>query len=359
MLRRKPHTLLVCLLFLITVFAADALGYSIKQASAVNCPEDYFAPTMPRYKAITKVKPHPILKVRPFGEAWSGTTSGKLGRALCCLPRPKTKGWELSAEVIFARTKGKIRYNRGQYWGGYYGNASPDLDLNSNLGIPDHNAVASMTVAYRFRPHWSVRYSLMPMEVTGTGGNMLNQAYYSQGLNVKWQRLYHRVGLLYDPVRTYRARISLFGDYVRVDEKISGIWGTCVTCPGGGGDTYDHALNMAMAGLEFERCLKAGRWGNYLSCDCKAGIAFLDKAFGSDITAGLKCTIPMGKGRWGYIGGGYRFITFKKGYSEVEQIDTAIEGGFLKMGITLVKKATIIRGLRNGRSSRGGEQPGS
>jgi hypothetical protein len=42
----------------------------------------------------------------------------------------------------------------------------------------------------------------------------------------------------------------------------------------------------------------------------------------------------MGKGRWGYVGGGYRFVTFKKGYSDVEQIDTAIEGGFLKMGIT-------------------------
>lgn len=333
MLIRKPHTLSVCLLFLITVFAADALGYSIKQASAVNCPEDLFAPAIPHYKAISKVKPRPIMKVRPLRGEWMRTSSARLGRVPCCLPKPKTRGWEMSGEVIFARTKGKIRFNRGQYWGGWYGNRSPDLDLNSNLGLPDHNPVASMAVAYRFRPNWSVRYSLMPMELTGSGGELLNQAYYGQGLGVKWQRLYHRVGLAYDPVRTYRARISIFGDYVRVDEKISGIRGACATCPIGAGDTYDHSLNMGMAGLEFERCLKATRWGKYLSCECRAGIAFLDKAFGSDIATGLKCTIPMGKGRWGYVGGGYRFVTFKKGYSDVEQIDTAIEGGYLKMGI--------------------------
>jgi len=40
---------------------------------------------------------------------------------------------------------------------------------------------------------------------------------------------------------------------------------------GYGGDAFDHSLNMGMAGLEFERCLKTGRYCNTLSLECKAG----------------------------------------------------------------------------------------
>ncbi len=36
---------------------------------------------------------------------------------------------------------------------------------------------------------------------------------------------------------------------------------------------------------------------NTLSLECRAGVAFLDEAFGSDIMTGLKCTIPVGNGR--------------------------------------------------------------
>jgi hypothetical protein len=87
-----------------------------------------------------------------------------------------------------------------------------------------------------------------------------------------------------------------------------------------------------MAGIEFERCLKTSRFANTLSMECKAGAAFLDDAVGADLSTGLKYTISMGNGRWGYLGGGYRFVNFKKGYSDFKQIDTTIEGGYLKLG---------------------------
>jgi hypothetical protein len=171
----------------------------------------------------------------------------------------------------------------------------------------------------------------MPWELNGSGGSGQYYWYgYGQGTQVKWQRLYHRGGLVYDPILTYRARVSVFADYVRLDEKIS-LGGTAWAYTGAGA-TFDHQLNMGMAGLEFERCLRTARFCDTLSLECRAGVAFLDEAFGSDIMTGLKYSIPMGNGRWGYLGGGYRYVTFKKGYNDFKQIDTALEGGYLKMG---------------------------
>jgi len=50
------------------------------------------------------------------------------------------------------------------------------------LGIPDHGAVGSFSLGYRFRPNWAIRYSIMPMELNGSGGTGQNYWYgYGQG----------------------------------------------------------------------------------------------------------------------------------------------------------------------------------
>jgi hypothetical protein len=132
--------------------------------------------------------------------------------------------------------------------------------------------------------------------------------------------------MVYEPVRTYTSRISVFGDYVRIDDKLTLINPNCC------GDTMDTDLNMGMAGIEFEKCLKTGRLCNTLSLECMAGVAFGDEAFGSDVMTGVKYSIPMNNGRWGYVKGGYRFSTYKKKFSDVRMIDTAMEGAVLQMG---------------------------
>jgi hypothetical protein len=226
--------------------------------------------------------------------------------------------------------KGTVRYVRGNL--GYTYQYAQDVDLNNDLGVPEHGVVPEFSATYRFKPNWSLRYSIMPMSMENThnpnrsfvfGSNQFNTF---QNSKVKWERLVQHAGIVYDPVKTYRSRISIFTDYVRVDDKLSFI------NPGCCGDTWDESMNMAMAGLEFEKCLRTGRQCNTLSLVCKAGVGFLDEAFASDVTTGLKYSIPLNNGRWGYIKGAYRFATFKKGYSDVKSLDTAMEGASIQMG---------------------------
>ncbi len=330
MLRTKLYTLLVCLsLSAIVLFATSAPAYSIRQAAA-GSPEDIAAAPAPDRKDRETAKPNKIQKVRPVYKVRPQflALSPQLGE--CCLPVPRAKGWELEAQVIFARIKGKVRMTNSIWgttwaWGGV-----PDQDLNGDWGIPDHSAVGSFSLGYRFRPKWSLRYSIMPMELNGSGGNLQNFGFgFNQGGQAKWQRLYQRIDLVYDPIFTRRSRVGVFAGYTRLDEKLSFSgtnWSAWNTAP-----TFDQQLNMGMAGMEFERCLKTTRFRNTLSLECRAGLAFLDEAFGSDLMTGLRYTIPLGNGRWGYLGGGYRYVSFKKGYNDFKQIDTSLEGGYLKM----------------------------
>ena len=102
---------------------------------------------------------------------------------------------------------------------------------------------------------------------------------------------------------------------------------------GMGGDVMDNDLNMAMAGVEFEKCLKATHTKATLSLECKASTAFLDDAVGGEAETGLKYSIPMNSRRWGFVKGGYRYLTYKRKSSDARMFDIAMEGGFLQMGL--------------------------
>lgn len=327
---RKRYTILVCLVFLVMSAAAGtADAYSVVQATAVSSPKGLIAPEPPEKPSMPKVKYKTIVKCKrvPIDPRY-GAVRGM--RSSAWLPPAAGKKWEFDAQVIFARTKGQLRNMVGNF--GSFGRDFQDVDMNSDLGLPDHHAVPDFTVSYRFRPNWAMRYSIMPIEISGSGSPgrtfTFGNANFTTGqnTNIKWQRTYQRVGLVYDPIQTYRARVRISGEYVRVDDTINVSQATTT------GSTMSNELNMGMAGIEFEKALRSTRLRNVLSLQCKAGVAFMDEAFGSDLSTGLKYSIPMGKQRSGYIEGGYRFVTFKKNYSDVRQIDTAIEGGYLQMG---------------------------
>ena len=329
--------------------SADAQPWSFRHAAFAQSQQDLHAAanTAPvkkiaqssvsnRPKRISKVKPYRrITKCAPQA-AYGGAFAGYGPVPGCVLPVPRPKGWELGAQLFFARIKGKVRFVRGMYGGygyGYLGGYGEDIDLNDDLKVPEHGVVPEFTAAYRFKPRWAMRYSIMPMvmEQSGTpnrqfvfGAHNYNT---SQTVKVKWERTLQRIGLMYDPVRTYRSRISVFTDYVRLDDTLHVIDPSCC------GERMDTDLNMAMAGLEFEKCLKTGRHFNTLSLVCKAGVAFGDDAVGSDIQTGLKYSIPLGCGRWGYVKGGYRFVTYKKKTSDARMMDTAMEGGNVQVGL--------------------------
>ncbi len=331
MLRAKTYMLLLCLCLLMMVFVPNAPAYSIRQAAGSS--EDFAAlaatdrqdPAAVKSDNIQKARP--IYKVRPqfiipMNPQWQA----------CYFPVQRANAWEMDAQVIFARIKGKVRFCASSFGGTWLGFpcGGPDQDLNADWGIPDHGAMGSFSLAYRFRPTWAIRYSIMPMELNGSGGNLQNFGFgFGQGGRVKWQRLHQSIALVYDPIVTYRSRVGVFAGYTRLDEKLS--FGGANWFAWGAGPTFDHQLNMGMAGMEFDRTLSVARFRDILSLECRGSVAFLDEAFGSDIMSGLKYTIPMGNGRSGSLGAGYRYVTFKKGYTDFKQIDTSLEGGYLKM----------------------------
>lgn len=347
MILRNLSIVLVCLMFTLITISADAQPWSIRPAAFVAGQQDLQAAAntaQPQKiaQSSSSAQPKRISKVRPYKKIakckpqamYRGAFAGYAPFPQCVLPVPRPKGWELGAQLFFARSKGKVRYVRGAFGGfGFLGGYGEDIDLNDDLKVPEHAVVPEFNAAYRFKPRWSMRYSIMPMvmEQSGTpnrqftfGGHNFNT---SQTVKTKWERTVQKVGLVYDPVKTYRSRISVFADYVRLDDKLSVLDPSCCT------ERMDTDLNMAMAGLEFEKCLKTGRFWNTLSLVCKAGVAFGDNALGSDIQTAVKYSIPLGCGRWGYVKGGYRFLTYKQKSSDARMMDTAMEGGTVQMGL--------------------------
>lgn len=327
----KPYNLLVCLVFIMTILKLDAFGLNFKEAAFVSKQPETIASQTPGTKEITKVKEKQIVKCRPSQqEGYAAARPLQLPVPECILPTARIRGWEVDVQGMFARTKGVVRFYGGTY--GYGTTYQANLDMNSDLGVPEHKWIGSLAAKYHFKPRWSLRYSVMPSTLDGTAAQNTNfnfgYTFMNYGLNtkVKWERLYQRMGLGYDPIATPSLRVSVFGDYVRINEKLSVVQIGCC------GSTFDNDLNMAMAGIELERCLKTTRLFNTLSLECKAGIAFGDDAVGSDLATGLKYSIPMNNGRWGFIKGGYRYLTYKKKYSDVKLMDTAMEGGFLEAG---------------------------
>lgn len=284
-------------------------------------------------KAVQKVKPEkPITKVKPpLVPAPEPQRMLPFAPTLgCMVPFRRPSGWEIEGQAIFARLKGKVRYLSSSY---YYAGQLERIDMNTDLGLPDHWVIPSFSVAYTIRPNWAFRYSIMPMSVEGS--KMVHRSFtfgtiifsYGDTARLKWDRLYHRVGLMYDPIRTPESRVTFFAEYVRIDDRLKLIQERCCET------TVSMEANMAMAGLEIERCLLAlGSRGSAVSISCQAGVSFVDDAFGTDIATGLRYNIPLLNGRSGYLEGGYRYVSHEKKYSDLKSVETFAEGGFVQIG---------------------------
>lgn len=356
MYRRNTTIVLVCL-GLFIAFSAAAQAYSIKQAVAKPDQQDLLAPQADvsesnpdtsidepirqvakakSKRVVRKVRYRRIMKVRPRAYSkWNSPYNynyNSSARAL--LPGNGSKRWEAGAEVMFARAKGTVTYITDRL-GGFAVNERPEVDLNDQLKVPEHPVIGTFWMSYRIHPRWALKYQITPFEINGDGnatnnfsfGTNTNNFGSGQEVSVKWARQYHRIGLAYDPIRTHKARITVLGEYVRLDDRLDLVQVGCCS------DRFDSDLNMGLFGLEFERALKTGRYSNTLSLECKAAVAFGDEAFGSDLSSGLAYRISLNSGRWGYVKGGYRYITYKKNFSDYKKWDTALEGGFLQMGL--------------------------
>jgi hypothetical protein len=291
--------------------------------NAWDCPYPYYVP-----KGVTKVSAADC--VGPYGS--SGAFSG------CYLPMANVGQWEMSAGVIFARLRGKIAWPRYPMWGYGYGYGyNAETDFTDGLQLPAHQAVPTWTVKYQFRPNWAVRYTGLGFEANGGGqptgyvsfGPWQQYYYgsYGQGITSKYQHGYHRVGLLYDALKSCKATVKVFADWVHVEDRIE--VSTCISC--NQNSVFSKTTDAAATGIEFQKCLKTANNGGTLSCDWKAGAIFLDNVEGWDVQAGAQYAIPLNCGRSGYVKGGYRLVELKKGQNDYLLAD-AVQGGFMEFG---------------------------
>jgi len=359
MLRRTPSTLLVCLVFCLSTFlinnaaAADpeeALEILLKpnDASSTSVPQRVKAkpratyrpkryarrvtapfPAPPLLRRITKVKVPPRLCGWAF---WPPP---------CILPQPRTKQWDMSLQVIFARVRGNIAYPRyDQFNTGGWGGEENKVDLNDDLGVPGHDVLVEFTAHYQFRPNWGLRYSILPFELNGggwpsrqfsfgrstSGQGWINE---NEAIQTKWEHQYHRFGLVYDAVKSCSSVVRVFADWVHTDDKIQLGCTYCGTYQDQ--NIFSQGGDSAMAGLEFERCIQTAINGGTLSYDIKGGVIFLDDVEGWDVETGLRYSIRLGCGRTGYFRGGYRFIQLSKSQPDL-LFSPTVEGGFLEFG---------------------------
>jgi hypothetical protein len=347
MLRNKPSTPLVCLVVLvITTLSATAMAAETPDESLdilINAQKSTPAPETYRAKPKFSITPagqgpraprtysrsynRPIVKVKrplycpptPYGIP-------------CILPAPRYRQWEMSMQVLFARTRGSVEWPRrgNNYWAW---NQYSEADFNGNLKLPEHEALAIFSAKYQFRSNWGLRYVLMSEELSA-GGNSDTQFWFgnrqfnqNEIINSKWEHVYQRLELVYDAFRSCSGALSVFAGWTHTDDKINV---NCQYC-GNYSSTMSVHSDLAIMGLEFQKCLKTAPNGGTFSSHCKVGFLFLDNSEGWDIEAALKYSIPVNCGRWGFLKTGYRFIDIKRSETRFV-LDHAVEGGFLEFG---------------------------
>jgi len=271
----------------------------------------------------------PITKCKPATapQVCLSTPPPKSG---CTLPARRCGQWEAAVQVLFARVKGTTRWV-----GPWTGLPASDIDYNDDLGVSAHQVFLEYSARYQFRPTWGVFYSAMPIHLEGS--KILERTLYfgpytlpiGASTHTTWDFFYQKVGILYQPILTCNASVSLFGGWVFNDQKVKI---DSPTVCGGGCSAVSRTRNMVTTGMDMQKCLKTNCNGSTLSCDNKVWLSFLDDTFIVDVEAGVRYSVPMGPGRWGYGKVGYRYLSFQESRNDV-RMDTVLEGGFAEAGI--------------------------
>jgi hypothetical protein len=286
------------------------------------------------YKGIAKTKPSTagVLKVRPSGlsSRFRGLSSFNPANwgLNCYLPAPAKGQFLLGPELFFSRFKGEAR--RGLVLTGL---DSTTVDFDDNLGFSGSgNTLWSIKALYQFRPRLAVTYSFMPISLEATGTSLSGFQFGGQAftagasLHSKFDRYEHRAGLVFNVSRRSNAVTSLFAQWLYIQDRLmikdSAGLGTAAT--------WDDDKNLALVGVQFNKCLK-NYHGNTLALNIQGGVSFLDDTMGYEAEAGLSYLIPIKRGRFGFLKGGYRYSHLKK-ETDLEMLGTTLDGAFLQLG---------------------------
>jgi hypothetical protein len=289
------------------------------------------------YKAISKVKPPSApaptaLKVKPWGLTSRFDALSQYNPvnwwADCCLPMPAKGQFVIAPRVFFARVSGEAR--RGT---DITGVQTATVNFDDHLGFKKSgNAIWSIDALYQIRPRWGIRYSFSPMSMEATNSPLTAFSFAGQTfaagtpVHSKWERFEHKAGLVFTLSRTNYSAINFFAEWLNVQDKltIGGAGGTTTSA------TMNDTKNMAVTGLEFDKCLK-NYHGNTLALSGRGAIAFLNDSIGYDAEAALSYLIPIKTGRFGFVKGGYRYAYLKKD-RPARMFNTTLDGPFVQVG---------------------------
>jgi hypothetical protein len=237
--------------------------------------------------------------------------------------------FELATQVFFARTKGTVKYPAA-----VLGFPATEIDLNNDLGFDEHATVLEYSARYQFRPNWAFFYSIMPFEQR-SNKTIENTIYFGNWFIPagcfsanKWEFIYQRVGMSYSPIQTCSSSLSITAGWLYNDSRVRVDSSVC----GGVGNQVDRTRNMVVTGVELQKCIKTMCNQATLSCDDQITLGWGDGSFMLDLQVGLRFTVPMNCGRWGYAKGGYRLLQFNENRDDL-RLDFSLEGGFVEAGL--------------------------
>lgn len=343
---------LVCLLLLlISVEAARAEDYvdvviqrPTSEHGASLLPSDDRADQTPSYRQASArpmygggtrfpSRPHkPISKCKPeLCVAAPLCMPMPMPKPCCKLPQRMLGQWELAVQVFFARVQGTVKQ------AGYAGGIIPasEIDINNDLGIPEHNVFLEYSARYQFAPHWAVYYSIMPINLDANE-TLQRDLYYGplwlpagSRVHTTWDLTYQRLGLLYQPIVNCSAVVSIFGGWTYSDQTTMVYNYVCH----GHCSTVTRTRNLVNSGIEIQKCLATKCSGATFSCDNRVGFNYLDGTFGLDVQVGARLSVPMGgANRWGYVRGGYRYLNLSEDRNDL-RLDANLSGGFVEAGL--------------------------
>lgn len=279
-----------------------------------------FQPSIGYTGPISKVKP-PVCP--PF------VACGPKPDPPCILPKRMPRQWEFSAQAFWPRLSGTLRWPAM-----VNGLPATEMDMTDDLGLPKHPVLGDYSAYYQLNWNWSIFYAIMPIHLSGDtiATRNLNFGVWNiaQGspVRTKWDFIYQRVGLMYNAINTCNATLSIYTGWLFNDQKITGCSDIC----GGIQMPVSRTRNMVISGLELKKCIRTLCNGGTLSCDTKAGIGYLDNTLVLDIQPGLRFSVPLNCGRWGFVRGGYRLLNFYENRTDLK-MDVNMEGGFAEAGL--------------------------
>jgi hypothetical protein len=357
-MRRNPYTLLVCILFLVLCQAAVASQYSDTSIPVVIYPGTVMADPAsghpgPLQSLGADEAPDPIFAPASArrGRAWrtGGSSAGPITKCKapapacpvgaicapkpdppCIVPRRMAGQWEFGVQGFFARVGGTV-----QSPAQLFGLPADEIDFDAGFGLPVHEDLWEYSGRYQFRPNWAVFYSIMPIHLDAN--YMVQQTFYLGNwvypagtmIRTNFDFIYQRVGLLYQPIVSCNATVSIYSGWLFNDNRLS-VAGS--GCGGGTCTTVDRTRNMVFSGIQIEKCIRTMCNGGTLNCDSRVDLGYLDNTFVTDVQAGLRYSVPMNCGRWGYAKGGFRYLNFQEDRNDL-RFDTVMQGWFGELGL--------------------------